>query len=572
VRGYGLVVGLNGTGSREGDPRVRNFMLEEMRRRGVGSNRDGWSGMTPEQLLDSSDTSIVIVEGVIPPASVGRLALQREHAPSSGRPSERLGLRGTQFDVRVYADPRSGTTSIEGGRLYTSELRPGQLSASSRQSFPLAEAYGQVYVNPFAEPGGGTRDTINRTTGRILNGGEVLEDMPLKLRLARPSHTRAAAVVTAVNARFVQEPGQRDPTARGESDETIEVAVPPSYRDRTLEFVELLRHTSLYSRGQEALAISIKRTVEANPAMWESASWRWQAMGKKVLPAIRDLYDSADERPRRAALRAGARLNDALVVPHVISMAEASSRTARLEAIELLGDMGIFPRVDRALRGLLNDPDVEVRLAAYEASVDRRDPFLNRIPVADKFVLDLIESDYPMIYITQRSQPRIAVFSPSMEIVRPLTANAWSNRLIIKEYGTSELEIYYRRQDSNNGYVEHINANVPELIQFFGHEPSPDSPRSGLGLTYGEVVGALHAIWKQKYLTADFKTERDRILRAIMDRETNTEIRQRPLFESNPDGDPMLDDERFIAPPLLDGMQGSVPTDVDPRGDLEPRQ
>ncbi|MEM7229939.1 MAG: hypothetical protein AAF432_14110, partial [Planctomycetota bacterium] len=56
VRGYGLVVGLNGTGSREGDPRVRNFMLEEMRRRGVGSNRDGWSGMTPPERRDKSQS------------------------------------------------------------------------------------------------------------------------------------------------------------------------------------------------------------------------------------------------------------------------------------------------------------------------------------------------------------------------------------------------------------------------------------------------------------------------------------------------------------------------------------
>lgn len=565
VRGYGLVVGLNGTGSREMDPRVRNMMIEEMSRRGVGSGRTGWGELKPEELLNSLDTAVVIVEGVIPPASVGRLSLERRNTPAAARPSNPIGFRGTLFDIRVSADPRSGTTSLEGGLLYTTELRPGPLSAASKQAFALAEAYGPIYLNPFADASRGA-ESINQLSGRILNGGEVLEDMILKLRLARPSHSRAAAMVTAINSRFVQEPGQRNPTARGESDDSIEISVPTSYRNHTIEFIELLRHTSLFNQGQEVMATSVKRAVETNPALWESAAWRWEALGKKVTPVIRDLYDTADERPRRAALRAGAKLNDALVVPHVIDMARGASQDARLEAIDLLGQMGIYPQIDMSLRELLNDPDVEVRLAAYEASVDRRDPLLSRVAVADKFVLDVIRSDYPMIYITQRRQPRIAVFGPDTAIDRPITANAWANRLMIKEYGADELEVYYRRPEAREGIVERVSANLPEFIQYLGHDASPSAPKPGLGLSYGEVVGAVYSIWKQNYIAADFKTERDRILQAIMDREKVTAVRDRPLFES--DGTDNPDEDLFVAPPVsdLDSVGGATQGDLDALG------
>ena len=111
VRGYGLVVGLKGTGSRLVPAEVRSMMTAEMTRLGIGDPRSGWEHLSPERMLDSEDTAVVVVEGVIPP----------------GAP------KGLTFDVRVFALPGSTTSSLEGGRLYTTDLRPGPLSTGSRQ-------------------------------------------------------------------------------------------------------------------------------------------------------------------------------------------------------------------------------------------------------------------------------------------------------------------------------------------------------------------------------------------------------------------------------------------------------
>ena len=104
------MVGLEGTGSRDMPAPVRASMLQEMARRGVGNPATGFGDVTPERLLDSDDTAIVIVEGVIP----------------SG------GVKGGSFDLRVYAAPGTSTTSLEGGNLYTADLRPGDLAVGSR--------------------------------------------------------------------------------------------------------------------------------------------------------------------------------------------------------------------------------------------------------------------------------------------------------------------------------------------------------------------------------------------------------------------------------------------------------
>ncbi len=512
VRGYGVVVGLDGTGSRDLPPDVRAHMIQEASRFGIGLESSGFGHVSPERFLDSMDTAVVVVEGLVPPGAT----------------------EGTRFDLRVSAHPMTSTISLEGGRLYTTDLRPmvrrGLPPTGSRQAAAIARARGEIFINPFAEPGAIERDTIQRKSGRILNGGVVTRDIPLKLRLATPSHTGAEILQGVINTRFPQEPGQRDPTARGESDESIEITVPPSYRDRTAQFVQLLRHTTIRQAGAESVAMTVRRYVQEHPAHAESASWRWQALGTRALSAIRGLYDYSEELPRLAALRAGAELDDALVVGHLIEMAEAGSFETRVQAIDLLAQMGINPLIDRALRSLVNDPDVEIRLRAYEGLVERRDPFIARVQVDGKFVIDIVQSTKPMVYVTQIGQPRLVVFDPQLEITQPLTMSAWSNRFMIKELSEDTLEVYYRELEASQGSISKADPQLAKFLHFLGHATSVRDPRPGLGLGYGQTVGLVHQIWRQGYLDADFKAEQDRILAAIVRQESETIVGQRPEF------------------------------------------
>lgn len=512
--GYGLVVGLDDSGSQDIPPALRAHILAQMQTGGIGSESAGWGHVNPEQMLDDDSTAVVVVEAIVPQGSV----------------------EGARFDVRVHADPRTGTTSLEGGTLYTTELRPRLPGATlpplgGSEGFSIAKARGPIFINPFAEPGATNRDTINRTTGRILDGGRVSTDMPLKLRLVTPSHSRAQRLQSAINAQFPREPGQRVETARGEGASIIVLTVPPSYRDQEDDFVNLLLHTTIRRSATESIANGIRRAVVADPSNAMAASWRWEALGARAVPLIRDLYDFPEELPRMAALRAGARLNDGVVIDPLIAMTVDGSANSRIAAIELLRDFDLNPRIDKALRSLLDDPDPEIRLTAYEALAQRADPYLRRFSVDGKFVLDVVESQVPMIYITQVGQPRIVVFGPDLMIDQPITLQAWSNRLMLMGDGGDEfVEVYYREQDMPQGSIHNVEPRLEQFVQFLGHDPTIESPEPGLGFSYGETVGALHQIWRQSYIKADFKAEQDRILATILRARQDDEVLERPEF------------------------------------------
>lgn len=518
VFGNGLVVGLDGTGASDIPPSVRAFMLATAARHGIGQESMGWGEVTPAQLIDSPNSAVVVVEAIVPPGAV----------------------KGTRFDVNVFAYPTSSTSSLEGGRLYTTALIPRVLPDDTVQLLPptgsqqpatLAEASGPLLLNPFAEPGSTARDTINLRSGRIPYGGVVSKDLPLKLRLIAPSHARALLIQDAINTRWPREPGQPNDTAHGENDEAIAIHVPPSFSHRTREFAELLLHTTIRQTAAEQVAMTIRRHLLANPADAEHASWRWRALGPRSIPAIRDLYDSPDELPRMAALRAGALLDDALAAEPLIEMARNGSAGARREAIELLAQMQLNPVIDVALRELVNDGDVQIRLAAYEALVKRGDPSVRRFSVDDKFVVDVVDAAKPMIYVTLQGMPRLAIFGEALAIDRPVTVSAWSRRFMIR--GDSEdptVEVYFRAPDALEGVIHEVEPDLAGFIRFLGHTPVVQQPLPGLGMSYGEVVGILHQIWRQGYLAADFEAEQDPILAAMLRERPRLTPAERPEF------------------------------------------
>ncbi len=509
VRGYGFVVGLKGTGSRTAPAEVRQYILNEMMRYGVGESSGNSQGLSPDALLNSEDTAIVIVEALIP----------------AGAP------RGTNFDVRVYAAPGTSTTSLEGGTLWTTDLRPGVLLVGSREIRAMAEAKGPIIINPFADESDRTQTMVNQLSGRILNGGKSLKQLPIKLVMATPSHSRARLIASAINSNYPREPTQRGETATGMSGELIVVDVPPSWYAHSDEFVELLRHTSVNVGPIDATATAIARALTNNPGAANSASLRWQALGPKSITAIRPLYDYAEEQPRFAALQAGARLDDALVVPHLLAMAQSGSAELRVPSIRLLQRMSINPAIDLGLRPLLNDSDVDVRLAAYEVLRERRDLIVQSQMVGKKFRIDVVPSKYPMIYISQSGQPAITIFDDEMRLKTPMSLRAWGGSLMFKGEANDEtVSVFYRRSEGSTPLVDQVSVKIAELIRFLGHTTDAAHPAPGLGMTYSQTIGALYALSSNGYLAGTFRVEQDRIIAAIAKAGAEAERTDRPEF------------------------------------------
>src|SRR5689334_13029274 len=102
VSTYGLVVNLPNTGDSTAPTAVREYMIKEMAKRGLGSRvLPGGELYAPERVLHDKRVAIVQVTGLLPP-----------------------GVRqGQTFDVYVSCLPNNQTTSLAGGKLWEVELK-----------------------------------------------------------------------------------------------------------------------------------------------------------------------------------------------------------------------------------------------------------------------------------------------------------------------------------------------------------------------------------------------------------------------------------------------------------------
>ncbi len=557
VSGFGLVVGLNNTGGGPLPVQIQSTMERELAMGGIGKGGLLESGplakMTPRQVLADKRVAVVLVQGVISPGSP----------------------LGSVFDVRVSTLPGSSVTSLEGGQLWSTEMRLGPASPfGSMRSRKLAEAGGPVFLNPFALRDSATGpsakatpnasestadDGVTRTVGRVMDGGRVTDPLVLELLLDSPSHARASSIVAAVNTAFPNGPGDEALTARGRNDQSVAVRVPRAFRDKSAEFVKLLQYVPIESAFVDEYAKRYTDELRENTALTEDLSWALVALGKPAIPFLQPLYDAPELLPRLAALRAGAKLGDMRAVPYLRAMAGATASTSanaeaasnsgpavpnamRGEAIVLLGEMPFNPTIDVALRELLNAPSLETRIAAYEALAKRQDPVIDRTRIEGRFTLDIVPSREELVYVTQQGEPRIVVFGNDVRVNTFSLVSTWKDRFMLMNDGklldgntdrSRPVRLYYR---DVNPMSTGVKANVPDrlgdLIKYLGRKPQFDDPATGLGLSYSQVVGVLSELQRQRGVDAPFTTEENRLIARLNEAEGQLSLPERPESEA----------------------------------------
>lgn len=539
VSGFGIVVGLNGTGGNALiDPAVQATMERELARGGVTRAPDGNDlgrmGVSPAEFLRSKNVAIVIVEAAIPPA-----------AP-----------RGSTFDVRVRALPNSEVTSLEGGTLWTTDLRIGPATVfEGYKTHRIAQARGQIFVNAFNEPGSAAQ-SVGQTVGTVIGGGIAMDPLRIQMVLDNDSHSRARSILTAINTRFPE--GRRDegPIATGRDGSSLSIRIPYEYRDRADEFVRLLQATRIDQSQPQEWACRYVEELKQRPELAEPLTWCLRALGDMAVRSgcLHPMYDYPEIGPRLAALEAGAHLGDARAAPYLKELALSGPPDSRAAAIQLMGSMVTNPQVGLTLREMLDSSELDIRISAYEALSNRGDPLIERRVVGSdpgrpRFFLELVPSRDPLIYVTQQGKPRIVLFGgrsigeqKPLRLNKPLLVAAWSNRLMLMADNPSDpVRMLYQsaRSQSRNPIALNNTFTVPDklvdLIYFFAHESSPDDPSDGLDMTFSEVVGALYEIQRQQGVNALFATETDRLGAAVYQAARSTVIEERPITTEGED-------------------------------------
>ncbi len=521
VSGYGVVVLKEPTGSSTVPPYLRQRLINEMRKNGVGSAALGWRNWTPSRMLADPRTAVVAVQGFVPPGAT----------------------EGTRFDVLVSALPQTQTTSLAGGTLWTTELSINGTNPDGLFGQTVAKARGPIYVTPFNE------DEVSEEKRReqlrqamVVAGASTIAPQQIQLMLNQPSFRRSRMIADRINARF-SITTDKLLLAQAQDEQTIVINIPSRWRGRAEELLLLI--SAVYLEGGEGVekrkATELAEILREQPQYTSEVTDCWKALGKTAIPVLQSLYEDDNLPVRISALDAGAYLGDGRAARFLDELSLHPDPQIRIRVAEALASLPSSIDAADTLTALLDDSDLDVRLAAYESLAQTNSTLINRFDVRDgfdevKFIIDRVPAYKPMVLITQEGGiPRLAVFGDQLGFNAPMFARVWDRRLLLKQAGDSPvLELYYQTPGEVAGETYRLNPTVATLAYMLAHHPTLDRPQDGLDLTYGEVVDAIYQLAAEGHIAAPVEIHESSLAKLIAEYEETPEV-GRPEFGDEPD-------------------------------------
>ena len=217
LMGYGLVVGLNGTGDKRQTVFSAQALTNILKRMGVTVN--------PTAIL-VRNMAAVMVTATLPP----------------------FAQPGTRIDVTAAAIGDS--TNLQGGMLLLTSLQgpDGEVYAA---------AQGALLTGGFVAGGGGNAQTLNHPTVGRSPSGAIIERSPptvapsekFRLQLRQADFSTAARVAEALNQRFPN-------AAHAESSGAVLVTVPTAFSSRPVEFIAEMENLTVEADRIQRIVIN----------------------------------------------------------------------------------------------------------------------------------------------------------------------------------------------------------------------------------------------------------------------------------------------------------------------------
>jgi flagellar P-ring protein precursor FlgI len=219
--GYGLVVGLNGTGDKRQTVFSAQTLANLLNRMGVTVN---------PQAMQVKNVAAVMVTATLPP----------------------FAQPGTRVDVTVSTI--GDAANLQGGQLLITSLK-----GVDGQTYVVAQ--GALITAGFVAGRAGNSQTVNHpTAARVPSGGIVERASPsqlsassLRLQLLRADFSTAARVAKAINERFAS---SGTLVAQAESSAVVALLPPPAYSARIVEFLAEMEMLTVDAERRQRIVIN----------------------------------------------------------------------------------------------------------------------------------------------------------------------------------------------------------------------------------------------------------------------------------------------------------------------------
>jgi len=472
VRGFGIVAGLNGTGSSECPPALR-AELEKYIRQQLPTAKD----LNPRRFLDSPNTAVVEIEGAIP----------------------ELADRGESFDLRVIPFSRSQTTSLDGGFLYTAQLK-------ERSTFLRYDQYAKTFASAQGQIFRNTLDEENAGQWYLLGGGLVRNEMHLSLGLLKPNFTASNTIRNRLNERF------GSGTAKAISASEVRIQIPARYKNQKIRFLKMV--LALYLSDNYDLQQKHMQTLLAqmnSPADRENAEMGLEAIGKLSLDLLYPLLTSKDPDLRFSAARCMLNIGDDRALPVMEEFCKDRSGPYCLPALQAVGQTLRPRKVEPILLRAMESSNLQVRLTAYEQLDLIQSPAISRTMIADSFLLDRVFcGGPPLIYVCRAEVPKIILFSNPIQC-RPDIFIQSDDGSIILNANPEDRQISVSRRHPLRPRVigpVHCGRELSMLIRTLGETADVSlkpGVQAGLAIPYQEIILLLKRLAENDLVNADFQ-------------------------------------------------------------------
>jgi len=218
--GYGLVVGLNGTGDGSGTGFTTQSLVNMMERLGIHTLSDQ---------VKVANVAGVMITANLPP----------------------FARRGSKMDILISSI--GDAKSLQGGTLLMSPLK-----GADNQVYALAQ--GPLLVGGFSSGGaaGGGVQKNHPTVARIPGGATIEKEIPfdfnslndLTIALHQPDFTTALRVSKAINQRL------GSPSASPLDAGTVKVDIPESYKDSIVDLIASLEQLDIQPDIESKIILS----------------------------------------------------------------------------------------------------------------------------------------------------------------------------------------------------------------------------------------------------------------------------------------------------------------------------
>lgn len=473
VRGFGIVAGLAGTGSSECDPVLRKVLVKF-----IQQQTNDASVVSANRFINSKDTAVVEVYGIIPP----------------------IALAGESFDLRVAALPNTQTTSLAGGRLFLTDLKEmARMQRYDQYAKTLATARGPIFIDKSVKP------VQNPLVGHVLGGGKIIKAPQVSLLLFEPNFIAAGAIRNQLNGRF----GRK--TATAVSAEEVKVNIPRRFRDSKGRFLELVRTS--YIGGDEVLQqqridMLIGKLVNTENKL--ASELALETMGKPALAKLAPLLGSTEELVRFHAARCMLNIGDDRALGVLRRFVYAPGSPVRIEAIRAVGSAAKRNDAVAILGEALNSDDFEVQFATYEQLLRLNALSISETIIGANFLLDSVASKgAKKIFVSRAVAPRIILFGVPIKCRENIFVKLDGNSIIINAAkGSSTISVMrqHPRQPELIGPAQ-STFDLKDLIGTICERPiQPKGTRSkpGLGGGYSDMVEILEYMCKNGQIDAEF--------------------------------------------------------------------